>query len=320
MNMGKPVIKIIVAVNMTLVSPFTWAQSTGVETRGSTVSTPSVKDASDQSGSANKGAAAQQAIMGAMMFAMSAAQIPPCSTPGGQAHCALAALFAALGALSMAQSGNHKNAAQSAGVTGSQSDGYGTNPYQYNDPTLDNLVKNDPSVKAMGENLKKLTASGIYDPKTGKIKTPDGKLHDASDFASKGGMAGSGLPGGAIDSAIAAYSAVEKKASEKVKMGAMTASNGYDEGGGGGKGSGSGDGSPAEDGSSSALAAGAGKVGLDRDPSSLAGMQKNYNGEPIGVAADSIFLMMARRYKVKESQESFYSDRDLALQNGGLSK
>jgi hypothetical protein len=44
-----------------------------------------------------------------------------------------------------------------------------------------------------------------------------------------------------------------------------------------------------------------------------AGMSKNYNGEPIGVAADSIFLMMNRRYKVKESQDSFFGIGDFNL-------
>ena len=42
-------------------------------------------------------------------------------------------------------------------------------------------------------------------------------------------------------------------------------------------------------------------------------MQKNYNGEAIGVAGDSIFGMMTRRYKVKESQRSFYDESELMV-------
>ena len=95
-----------------------------------------------------------------------------------------------------------------------------------------------------------------------------------------------------------------------MKIGAATEATGFDDGGGSGAGSTA---SSSDSGAGYAPVAAA-PVGVVRDPSSLAGMQKNYNGEPIGVAADSIFLMMNRRYKVKESQESFFNESDLLLQ------
>lgn len=283
----------------------------GVETSGG--STPSVKDSADQSSSANKGAKATQVLTGAMMFVMAAQQY-------SSQNYAMAAVFTGFGILSMMQGKEHGSAAGSAGLTSFQSDGLGTNPYDYSDPSeYDAELEKDSSVKAISQNMKTLTSGGIYDPKTGKIKTPDGKTYKASDFSSAASMAAAGIPKGAILGAVDAYDQVHKKAIskvEKMKLGALTASNGYAEGGGGGgMGAGVGSEDPGAAGGAYGGAGGGGAgLGINRDPSALAGMQKNYNGEPIGVAADSIFLMMTRRYKVKESQESFYTDAELALQ------
>lgn len=293
----------------------------GVETTTGKTSQPSVKDSADKSGSSNKGAQATQFLTGALMFTMAAEKWGECSSQNYGA-CAMAAIFTGFGVLSMAQGKEHGKAAGSSGLTSFQSDGLG-NAYDYgnidlNDPN--NPLSNDPNVKALGTNTGKLTTGGLLDPKTGIIKTPDGKTYKASDFSSAASMAAAGIPQGAILAAQDAYAQVSKKSADKVdklKLGSMTATNGFSEGGGGG-GGGWGPASPTDDGSGSDYAgaggSGSGGVSLERDPSSLAGMQKNYNGEPIGVAADSIFLMMTRRYKVKESQESFYTDAELALQ------
>lgn len=47
------------------------------------------------------------------------------------------------------------------------------------------------------------------------------------------------------------------------------------------------------------------KLGIDRNPSQVAGMSKLYNGEKIGVAADSAFGMIQRRYDLHEKNGSF---------------
>lgn len=293
--------------------------SKGVET---TAGQPSVKDSADKSSSANKGAQATQFLTGAMMFTMAAQKWGECSSQNYGA-CAMAAIFTGFGVLSMAQGKEHGSAGKSANLSSFQSDGLGNNPYAYGDIDLNdpnNPLAGDPNIKALGSNTNKLTTGGMLDPKTGKIKTPDGKTYKASDFSSPAAMAAAGIPQGAILAAQDAYAQVSKKSADKVdklKLGSMTATNGFSEGGGGG---GGGWGSPSSSDDStgsgyagSGLGSGSG-VSLERDPSSLAGMQKNYNGEPIGVAADSIFLMMTRRYKVKESQESFYTEAELALQ------
>ncbi|AHZ85797.1 hypothetical protein Bb109J_c0137 [Bdellovibrio bacteriovorus] len=293
----------------------------GVETTKGTTSQPSVKDSADKSGSANKGAQATQFLTGALMFTMAAEKWGECSQQNYGA-CAMAAIFTGFGILSMKQGKEHGSAGKSSNLSSFQSDGLGGNPYDYGDIDLNdpnNPLAGDPNIKALGTNTGKLTSGGMLDPKTGTIKTPDGKTYKASDFASAASMAAAGIPQGAILAGQDAYAQVSKKSADKVeklKLGAMTASNGFSEGGGGG--GGWGPASPTDDGSGSDYAgtggSGSSGVSLERDPSSLAGMQKNYNGEPIGVAADSIFLMMTRRYKVKESQESFYTDAELALQ------
>lgn len=314
--MKKSIIKFSVALTIAA-QPSVLYAGTGVESTAS-ASNSSVKDSADKSQSANKGAQAQQLLSAAMMAAMSYQSFSECyaATPIATAKCVMGAAFAGMSLLSLKQSKEHGAAANSAGYTSGLTDGLGSNPYDYSgidikDPN--NPVNSDPNVRAFSSNLKNLTKSGIID-KNGNIKMPDGKTYKASDFSSQAAMAAAGVPNGAALGAIAAYDAVQKKAAakvEKMKIGASTESMGFDEGGGSGGGSNT---ASASDSGAGYSAAAAAPVGVVRDPSSLAGMQKNYNGEPIGVAADSIFLMMNRRYKVKESQESFFNESDLLLQ------
>ncbi|NUN04210.1 MAG: hypothetical protein HUU57_00490 [Bdellovibrio sp.] len=311
--MKNSIIKFSVAVSIALQPAVLYAGSTGVESTASPSNT-SVKDSADKSKGANSGAQAQQIISAGMMFAMAAMQRPPCVAggPGSGAACAMMAAMIGMGVLSLAQSKEHASAADSAGYTSGLTDGLGKNPYDYSNIDIkdpNNPANSDPNVRALGSNLKKL--SDIVDAK-GNIKTPDGKKYKASDFSSQSAMAAAGVPNGAALGAMAAYDAVQKKAAakvEKLKIGASTEAMGFDDGGGSGASS-----TASSSDSGGGYAAAAAPVGVVRDPSSLAGMQKNYNGEPIGVAADSIFLMMNRRYKVKESQESFFNESDLLLQ------
>lgn len=240
-------------------------------------------------------------------------------------------MMVGMGMSSFAQGAAHGDTANQAGLTGFNTDGYG-NVYggSNSDPSLPNtpysplsgdpefdernknsLINRDPTLKQVKRDLQKLEKMGILDSKKGTIKA-GGKTYKISDFSSPAAMAAAGLPKGAIDGAMAMSKDIDKKTAdkiEKLKLGSLTPTNGFAEGGGGGKSASAGDSSTAYAGAG----LGAGKADLSRDPSNFAGMQKNYNGEPIGVAADSIFLMMNRRYKVKESQESFFSEAELAL-------
>lgn len=309
-------IKLICILSMILSPALSYSQDakSGVESGSSAPTGPSIKDSADKSQEGNKNAEVVQTVMGGIMFGMAAKE-------ASRKNYGMAAMYAMMGMLSMQQAGNHGSAAGSAGYTSSLTDGYGKNPYDYGNIKVDDLLKNDPDYKAIESNKKALEQAGVLDPKTGIAKA-GGKTFKPSDFASTSAMAAAGVPASAISAGTAAYAAAEKRAlakAEKIRLGAMTEANGFAEGGGSaggfGAGGGAGDGEYGAD--YAGMGAGLGSAsgsGLDRDPSSLAGMQKNYNGEPIGVAADSIFLMMTRRYKLKERQESFFSEGDLSLQ------
>jgi hypothetical protein len=138
-----------------------------------------------------------------------------------------------------------------------------------------------------------------------------------SSLSSSSGQSAAGIPKSTSDGLSDAIAQVDKKVADKMqKIGATTATNGFADGGSGGGAGGPGAGAGDD---AAAMAAMMGKGGkgsksaLNRDPAQVAGMQKMYHGEPIGVAGDGIFLMMSRRYKVKESQESFYNDSELSL-------
>jgi hypothetical protein len=298
------------------------AGSQGVETKSGASNQPSVKDGAGKTSSSNSMGQVMSFLTGGMFIAQGYTDITAgySTTPVGAGLIAKGVFEVALGILSMAQGGAHGSSAGQAAGTAIQTDGFGMDPGAGNldpmDPRNPNSPLNkDPAVRAAYGNLAKLEKAGILDMKKGTIKAGD-KTYKISDFSSAGAMAAAGIPKGAIDGMMSYADSIGKKAAakmENLKLGSMTASTGYEDGGGSGGGSASsGDDNYASSGLAGA-GAGAG-VGLGRDPSSLAGMQKNYNGEPIGVAADSIFLMMNRRYKVKESQESFFTDAELALQ------
>lgn len=290
----------------------TATQPQGNPLSGAGSGTPAVNDSANKAGDANSKGQMMSMLVGTALTVAGTSMVSSSSPP----TVAAGVVLLGMGVLSFMQGGAHGNTKGAAGLTSNQSDGY-NDLYETGGGITDPTIAKEAQA---GQNaLKELEKSGVYNPKTGTIKA-GGKTYKTSDFASKEAMAAAGFPSGLIDGAYAYAEKAAAKAEAKVskiRLGAMTEANGYaDAGGGGGGSSGS---SAAVDPYAAGMGAGMGGAGSgmgganDRDPSSLAGMQKNYNGEPIGVSADSIFLMMNRRYKVKESQESFYSDSDLAL-------
>ena len=140
---------------------------------------------------------------------------------------------------------------------------------------------------------------------SGKIKTPTGEIdaNDPSSLASALGADGMSKLNGEV-------SAMEKDARAKVdqiKTAAVTAALGFEGGGSGGIATlgegGYGDGSDAGAGKGAGGGL-ASKLDKLRKPAAK-GLTKNFNGDPIGVAADSIFEMMSRRYQLKSVQKTF---------------
>ncbi|MNL00693.1 hypothetical protein D3C87_1211340 [compost metagenome] len=283
---------------------------TASQPKGIPASTTSgVNDNAGKAKDANAGGSKSSNMMGMALTAAGTVMIAVGTAKEDGGMIASGVVLVGMGMMSFAQSKADKKASNAAGITGDLSDAY-------ND-TYDNsggLVDTSAEAIAQDKAIQDLEKSGVYNPKKGTI-TAGGKTYKTSDFASKASMAAAGLPSGAIDGAMAFADKEGKKIAEKVKLGALTAANGYVEGG---SSAGGGGGGPAFPSGADAYGSGAGTGGMGgsgatREPTNLAGMQKNYNGEPIGVSADSIFNMMTRRYKVKDSQESFYSDTDLSL-------
>ncbi|HWU43717.1 MAG TPA: hypothetical protein VN132_09775 [Bdellovibrio sp.] len=296
--------------------------ATGVESSGSTV--PSVKNGADQMQNANNKAQSVNYLTGGAQIASGGLMINEgySASPTSWGLVVAGAAMVAMGLQNVSQGDKHGDSAIGDAQTSYSTDGLGgttyTPPTDSSNPYA-SVAKDDPNVKAIGSTLQTLQAKGVYDPKLGTFNV-NGKTYAASDLSSPASMATSGLSQGAIAGLMSATADMEKKAQakvDKVKIGASTAENGYADAGGGGNAWGTGSGSGASSATSSYGGVGKAslsKSALGRDPSSLAGMSKNYNGEPIGVAADSIFSMMSRRYKVKESQETFFGPADVSLQ------
>lgn len=155
-----------------------------------------------------------------------------------------------------------------------------------------------------------LLGKGIdFDPITGNLKTKDGKTIDPSNPASIEAAIGAEAAGALMNQVADA----EKAALAKVEMvkPLSLAAMGF-EGGGGGGGVGTDAAAGYEDAAGAAgLGAGLGGKGMGlgtrRKPAQVSGLSKNFNGDPIGVAADSIFMMMSRRYNLKNTQKTFFA-------------
>lgn len=296
----------------------------GTNTSASVVSTAGANQSANQSKKNNNNTAviAQVVSMGLMV-----ASIKPtgtCATVGGGWACPIAAMLIGMAGMAGKQSGANGGAAGNSAWTAGQTDGigFGGNGDGTTDP---NSLANKISSEMFGGNtaaaksaLSKLTSpeglNGVkFDPKTGKITTPDGKTYSASDFSSAAAMKAAGFSDADINGALGKVAKLEKDALDKLKkIESAIGKAGFDEGGGGGAFAKNGsESSGANDANVSGLSGSAGSLPRDPAGSSVAGLSKMYNGEPIGISQDSIFSMMNRRYKIKEKQDSFFTEAEL---------
>ncbi|MBX2988237.1 MAG: hypothetical protein KF802_10095 [Bdellovibrionaceae bacterium] len=261
------------------------------------VSTPSQNQASQGSQGQNNSSSqiAQQVgqgLLSAGTSMMSSCAASQCSC------CPAAAALIGMGLMGLAQSGANKGAGgQNGYVAGISAAGY--DPYGGNYDTsgsLDNIEPFKPSSDAVKNLSNILAKDGVkFDGK--KITLPDGKSINVSDMGNRESMAAAGISPSDINKAMNLAAELEKKAAAEVeKVGSHTASSGFSEGGGGSGRS-----------VASTDTSGGGGSGLSAaDPKpTVAGMTRNYNGENIGVAGDSIFAMMARRYEIKKKEAVF---------------
>ncbi|WP_413289337.1 hypothetical protein [Bdellovibrio sp. HCB337] len=269
-----------------------------------------ITDNAKKTKDSNKAGQMLNTVIGAANIAFGTACLSACSSGG--CDCATGAMFLMMGMQNMAQAGSQgKTSGQAGGTYGMTDTGLGTTGY---DPNA--ALQNDPEVKKGLDFMESLAQgkpiNGVtYDPKTGNLTTADGKTIKGKDVSSPAAMEAAGVSKSVIDSISAMEKKFEAKAKAKVDKLMSVAVNGEEgsAGGGGGGGSAITSGSGSE--AAAGYAAAGSGLGVDRDPAQVAGMQKNYNGEPIGVAGDSIFKMMNRRYKTKENQNTFLDESAL---------
>lgn len=263
-------------------------------------SSGSVNESAKKAESENKKGQTMSYALGAVEIASGIALIDAEQYPPG-------AMLIMMGIMSFQQGGAHGGAAGQAALTAAMTDAKGSSG-----SSASKLFPEIGKVPDMLDQIKPGKNPNVsYDPKTGILKLGN-KSYKDSDFASPASMAAAGFPPEAIAGAQAFVDKHSKKIAEKI--GAFTETNGFAEGGGGGgSGSGSGVTYVDEETSSSELASTAAGAAGNFDSASMAGMSKDYNGDPIGVSADSIFDMMTRRYNVKKQQDSFFSEADALL-------
>ncbi|HRO67257.1 MAG TPA: hypothetical protein PL182_06820 [Pseudobdellovibrionaceae bacterium] len=223
-----------------------------------------------------------------------------CGNPGGASCCAKGAMLLGMGILGMIQAGQNKSTAGQHGYVGDITYG-GDNPYGSDGYGSDTPGTSDPFSPAVKNKISELEGKGFeFNAKNGTLSIPGGKSFKLSDVTNKDAMGNAGVSGADYAANMATAAGLEKKAvSDVEKIGAHTASQGMADGGSGGGGGRSV--SSTTDGSDEVSY----RQKADDPKPTVAGMMKSYNGEMIGVAGDSIFAMMARRYQQKHKEESF---------------
>jgi hypothetical protein len=266
------------------------------------VSQSSVKDSGDQAAAVNSNTAQTTAMIGGALNASGSA-ILAATCPSWRGCAPSGFVMLGMGVLSMLQSGANSGTAYDASQFASQFDaGSGSGS--------SSKYKLGSDLPDVTRQLKDELAKNPYidiDYNKGTLTTKDGKTHKLSDFSSPAAMAAAGFSPEEINAAMGKAKELEAKYVTKYKANEL----GFEGGGSGGGGSSLSD-SASYDGSAGlgGSKAGTGFSAEDmRMPAhQMAGMQKDFNGDPIGVSADSIFIMMNRRYDVKKKQDSFFDE------------
>lgn len=163
-----------------------------------------------------------------------------------------------------------------------------------------------PEWKAAQDALNSARSAGYtIDENTGVVTDPNGKKFSSETFSSNSSMSAAGYSASDIQGFNAAKAQMNKDIAAKVAAADGTDMYGSDIGGSGKAASaGSADGGLGVAGGLPVVASNK-DLGINRDPSQVAGMSKNLGGEPIGVSADSLFDMIDRRYNLHQKNGSF---------------
>lgn len=231
-----------------------------------------------------QGGAAAAAALAAMAATM-AATCPACEIRGTCPIC----IASTIGAAASGQTGSNMDNAQSL----SNGQVKAVNPTAT--PGQNQSFVTSPAYTAAMKDIKKATqGTGVSISKDFKtITTPDGRTIDAGKAASSG----AGLSGGELSLLKDQFKKAQDAAS-KASVAAAAAQDGEGTGVEGPTGGG-----PRSSGSDPERNAATGP--RVRQPANIAGASKDLNGDPIGVAVDSVFEMMHRRYRVSVDRDMF---------------
>ena len=136
--------------------------------------------------------------------------------------------------------------------------------------------------------------------KSDTVKLPNGKQIKVSDLGNKAAMAAAGLSPADIAGFEKSFKAAMKEGEKVAKAATPTDSFGDSIGGGGGGGGRGGSTTMTE--SSGGRGSGAGPA---RDPAQVEGLTRNFNGEPIGIASENLFVLINRRYDLQAQKNTF---------------
>lgn len=157
------------------------------------------------------------------------------------------------------------------------------------------------SESSIRDTLRPLVAKGFnIDYKAGTVTTPDGKTFSGATVSSPSALAALGVSSKDALKFTDLSKKLEKDGLAKAAEGMLGDSV---EGSGARKASAGGDSYPM--GAMPGLPGGETGLGINRDPAQVAGLKTSLNGEPIGVAADSIFGIVDRRYELHQAKGSF---------------
>ncbi len=242
-------------------------------------------------------------IMQIGFYAKGASYASMCS-PKTPSNCVKAAVMFAMGS----QAGRSASSFQ-APIDGAWSNactystlGCGSAPYNPYTAALTPGVINQGEADANAKEISATLEKGGYavDANSGKIKTPTGELNANDPGSLEGALGSDGL--GSLMGEVRNLEKDAKAKVDQVKQGAVTAALGFD-GGGGGIGVVSEGGYDVDANGGASVAS---RIERIRNPAQAKGLTKNFNGDPIGVASDSIFEMMSRRYQLKSTQKTFF--------------
>ena len=181
-----------------------------------------------------------------------------------------------------------------------------TNP-NWDDPSknFDAMGPNNRDLKDLKNTIANMKRQGIViDPKLKKVVANGKVVESMADVVKAAeGAAGGKLPQDKLDSLMADIKkTVDKIGLDQTKKANPANGDGVDDPAGGSL---AGLGRSGLNTDLKGKGLGGFKGGLGRDVASAKGLTKMFNGEPIGVAADSIFEMMNRRYQLLDKYDAF---------------